>query len=440
MPQESRSIEPSSADNRAQAALAMLHTGHGNAMEAANALVRDHPSFAAGHCVRLALLVMATREDAMGELAQALRAAQAAPAPDERSRRHFDAAAAWLARDLRGALDTYGAIVTDHPDDSLALRVAHFGDLQWGRTECLRDRVAAVLPHWNEDMPGYGHVLSMYAFGLAETGDVALAEQVGRSALACTRGNAAAIHAVAHAFEMQGRATEGIAWLEQTAAEWTGSSYSTHLWWHLALFKLDIGDVGAALSILDSRIRARPGSDAATLVDASSLLWRLQLFGVDSPGRWQTVADAWTSQALAGLRPFNDTHAMLAFVAARRRRSAESLMKELRECAARSRDLDEAVYQAALPVCEALICFGRGDYRGAGDRLLKHRRLTMRCGGSHPQCDLLHLTLIESALRSGQADLSMQLSRRRVDLRPHSRLNAWLLERARGATRPLLAA
>jgi hypothetical protein len=289
-------------------------------------------------------------------------------------------------------------------------------------------------------MPGYGHVLGMYAFGLAEAGDLALAEQVGRYALACTRDNAGAIHAVAHAFEMQGRATEGIAWLEQTAAEWAMSAYATHLWWHLALFRLDIGDVGAALSILDWRIRAHTGSDAATLVDASSLLWRLQLCGVGLAGRWQTVADAWTARPLDGLRPFNDTHAMLAFVGARRPGSAAALMDELRVCAARSRDLDGVVYQAALPVCEALIRFGRCDYSGAADQLLRHRRLTRRCGGSRAQCDLLHLTLLESALRSGQADLSRELSRERLRLRPHSRMNSWLLERVRGPARPLLAA
>jgi tetratricopeptide (TPR) repeat protein len=357
---------------------------------------------------------------------------------DARARRHFDAAAAWLARDLRGALDAYGAIVADHPDDTLALRVAQFGDLQWGRS--LRSRVAAVLPHWNPDLPGYGHVLGMYAFGLAETGDAVRAEQVGRTALACTPGNAAAIHAVAHAFEMQGRAADGIAWLEQTATQWTASSYAIHLWWHRALFHLDLGDVGMALSILDWRIRANPDADAATLVDASSLLWRLQLLGIDTAGRWQTVADAWTARPLDGLRPFNDTHAMLAFVGAHRPGSAATLMTQLRASATRTRDLGRAVYQAALPVCAALIRFGRGDYSGAADRLLRHRRLTERCGGSHAQCDLLHLTLLESALRSGQADLSRELSRERVHLRPHSRLNAQLVTRARGVAQSLLAA
>ena len=44
----------------------------------------------------------------------------------------------------------------------------------------LRDRVARVLPHWNRDVPGYGFIEGMYAFGLEEAGDYA----AGRSSAA----------------------------------------------------------------------------------------------------------------------------------------------------------------------------------------------------------------------------------------------------------------
>lgn len=431
-----RMLQASSAEDRFQAALAMLHTGQGNPMAAADALLKDHPGFAPAHCLRLALLVMTAREDALADLARAVGDARATQeGTDEQSRRHVEAAAAWLAGDLHRALEAYGSIVADHPTDTLALRVAHFGDLQWGRTEHLRDRVAAVLPHWAPDMPGYGHVLGMHAFGLAEAGDLVLAEQVGRSALAFTPDHAGAIHAVAHALEMQGRAADGIGWLEQTAAQWDGSSYATHLWWYLALFYLDLGNTGAALSILDWRMRADRGSAAATLVDATSLLWRLELCGVAPGRRWETVARAWRARPLDGLRPFNDTHAVLAFVGARRLPDAVGLIKDLRACAARCRDLETVVYQAALPVCDAFIRFGRGDYRGATSRLLRHRRLASRCGGSRAQCDLLHLTLLEAAMRSGREDLAGELAVERTHLRPHSRMNAWLLQRVEGAAR-----
>ena len=421
------------------AALTMLHTGQGEPMAIIEQALLADPGFVSGHCLRAALLVMTSRDDARPELARTLDAAHAAiDRADERERRHLEAAGAWLKNDLRRALQLYGEIVADYPHDTLALRVAHFGDLQWGRTERLRDRVAGVLPHWHEGMEGYTHVLGMYAFGLAEAGDYELAEQVGRRALELDRGNAGAIHAVAHVLEMQGRVEEGIAWLHATARNWTrNAGYAPHLWWHLALYHLDLSDTKAALRIYDRQLHGGVGPSTSALVDASALLWRLQLRGVDVAARWRAVAAGWTQRHVDGLRPFNDTHAMLAFVAAERRSSAKGLMDALRSSAARSPDLHEIIHGAALPVCEALMAFGARDYEAAAATLHELRHLTKRCGGSRAQCDLLHLTLLESALRSGHTSMAGSLVAERIASRPHSVFNRHLMARVGSAAPPI---
>jgi tetratricopeptide (TPR) repeat protein len=417
-------------------ALAMLHTGQGAPMVTMEQALRADPGFVSGHCLRAALLVMTCRDDARLELGRSLDAAQVyIHRADERERRHLEAASAWLEYDLKRALQLYGEIVADYPHDTLALRVAHFGDLQWSRTERLRDRVAAVLPHWHDGMEGYTHVLGMYAFGLAEAGDYELAERVGRRALELDRDNAGAIHAVAHVLEMQGRVEEGIAWLHATAPNWTRSAgYAPHLWWHLALFHLDLSNTNAALRIHDRQLHvgAKPASSA--LVDASALLWRLQLRGVDVAARWRPVADGWAQRQVDGLRPFNDTHAMLAFVAAERRTSAEGLIDALRTSAARTPDLHEIIHGAALPVCTALVAFGERDYETATATLHDLRYLAKRCGGSQAQCDLVHLTLLESALRCGHTPMARSLVAERIESRPHSIFNRHLLARVGGAS------
>jgi hypothetical protein len=418
------------------AALAMLHTGQGAPMITIEKALRADPGFVSGHCLRAALLVMTCRDDARLELARTLDTAQAhIHRADERGRRHLEAASAWLDYDLKRALQLYGDIVADHPHDTLALRVAHFGDLQWSRTERLRDRVAGVLPHWHEGMEGYTHVLGMYAFGLAEAGDYELAERMGRRALELDRDNACAIHAVAHVLEMQGRVEEGIAWLHATAPNWTRSAgYAPHLWWHLALFHLDLSDTNAALRIHDRELHVGAGSATPTLVDASALLWRLQLRGVDVAARWRPVADGWAQRQVDGLRPFNDTHAMLAYVAAERRSSAEELIDALRTSAARTPDLHEIIHGAALPVCTALRAFGDCDYEAATATLHDLRRLAKRCGGSQAQCDLVHLTLLESALRSGHTPMARSLVAERIESRPRSAFNRHLIARVGGVS------
>jgi len=423
-------------DSAYKSALAMIHTGRGDAMATIEQALRADPHFVSGHCLRAALLVMACRDDARRELACTLEAAQASiHRADERERRHLAAAAAWLENDLKRALNLYGEILADYPHDTLALRVAHFGDLQWSRTERLRDRVAAVLPHWHEGIEGYAHVLAMYAFGLAEAGDYELAEETGRRALELDHDNAGAIHAIAHVMEMQGRAEEGIAWLRATAPDWTRSSgYAPHLWWHLALYHLDLADTDAALRILDHRLGGGFGADTSALVDASALLWRLDLRGVNVATRWRPVAEAWAQRQAGGLRPFSDTHAMLAFVAVDQRSSAKELINDLLTSSRRSPDLYEIIYGAALPVCSALMAFGERDYEAATTALHALRHLARRCGGSQAQCDLLHLTLLESALRSGHAPMAQSLVAERIASRPHSVFNRHLMTRVAGET------
>jgi hypothetical protein len=62
------------------------------------------------------------------------------------------------------------------------------------------------------------------------------------------------------------------------------------------------------------------------LVDATAMLWRLQLLGVEVGARWRAVADLWTPHAGVGLYAFNDAHAMLAFVSAGYRAQAETVL------------------------------------------------------------------------------------------------------------------
>ena len=58
-------------------------------------------------------------------------------------------------------------------------------------------------------------------------------------------------------------------------------------------------------------------ADDATLdrVDAASLLWRLELEGIDVGDRWAPVADKWMAHVDDHVLAFNDLHC--AFAAAR---------------------------------------------------------------------------------------------------------------------------
>src|SRR5262249_52150294 len=150
------------------------------------------------------------------------------------------AALAWLDGKPALALERYGAIVIDWPRDILALFVAHSLDFRLGRRRMLRDRVAQMLPEWRATAPNYASLLAMYAFGLEENGQYRRAELMARRALDLDPGHLGAIHVVAHVMEMQGRASEGLAFLAAIESAWAeGSGFSVHLAWHRALFHFD---------------------------------------------------------------------------------------------------------------------------------------------------------------------------------------------------------
>jgi hypothetical protein len=165
------------------------------------------------------------------------------------------------------------------------------------------------------------------------------------------------------------------------------------------------------------------------LADASALLWRLQLRNVDVGGRWQALADHWEKQTVAGERPFYVVHAMMAFSAARRGAAAARLFKVLRAAnpAADSGPLPEEAL--ALPFCEALLAFVRGDFSASVDCLKRVRGFAHRCGGSLAQCDLIHLTLTESALRARRGRLARALVAERAFRKPASWFNRMLQRR-----------
>jgi hypothetical protein len=54
-----------------------------------------------------------------------------------------------------------------------------------------------------------------------------------------------------------------------------------------------------------------------------------------------------------------------------------------------------------------------------------------RCGGSLAQCDIIHLTFTEAALRAHKPRLAGALVAERAAQKPTSRLNARLLARLR---------
>ncbi|MGW7486575.1 tetratricopeptide repeat protein [Streptomyces sp. NPDC054786] len=339
-----------------------------------------------------------------------------------RERMHVAAATAWLDGDLHGAGRTLGDLTVAFPRDVLALFAGHQRDFLTGDAQRLRDRVGGALDVWDEDDPHHGPLLGMYAFGLEESGHYERAEEVGLAALAQHPGDVWGIHGVVHTYEMRGRFTDGIRFLDARTDDWAqGSLLTVHNWWHYALYTLELGDTARVLEIYDSALHHDASAGVAMeLLDAAALLWRLYLAQDEQSARWARLADAWESRQDGPHYAFNDAHAVMAYVGAGRFAQARRLVQDRENwVAAESGGSNRAMTaEVGLPVCRALIAYGQQEYGRAVDQLLPVRHRLNTFGGSHAQRDAIQRTLVEASLRAGRADLARTLLSERIHLRP----------------------
>jgi tetratricopeptide (TPR) repeat protein len=385
------------------------------------ALGRD-PDFALGGIAIAALFMIGGFRGDHPEVVSALRAAEAAIGHgSERERRHLASANAWARGETSQAIAGWEAILADHPTDALALRLAQDAYFFFGQSAAIRDCAARALPAWDHDNPLTSFILGLYAFGLEETGDLKRAEDFGREALTHNRHDAWATHAVAHVMETANRHEEGVAFLKSTRGDWAHAHFMAHHnGWHLALFLIEQGRFDEILADYD-RFTAHKLADDATLdrIDAASLLWRLELAGVDVGDRWSPVANQWMAHVDDHLLAFNDLHC--AFAAARSpdpdhaARLSRSLDDYERDGSGDNRKVTSEIGRRLI---DGVLAFGGGDYRAAVDAILPVRGEAVRIGGSHAQRDIVYLTLIAAAERSHQWSLARAILAERCAVRP----------------------
>jgi uncharacterized protein (DUF1810 family) len=414
--------QSSEARDRFDGAAELIRLYRGDPIAALDSALGADPDFCLAWAVRAAAIGTATDKALLGEAERSLRAGAAClEGASDRERDHLRAAKDWCEGRFLDAVSRWGRIAQDHPRDILALQFAHVGDFFLGQQSELRDRPLQALRAWKSGETAQGAILGMAAFGLQENGDYARAEAIGREGYAADIRDGWAVHAVTHVFEMQGRSTEGAAFLESTSDGWAPESgFAYHNWWHLALFALDREDYGRALALFDEKIRPQQGDVIMEMLDASALLWRLKLLDVDVGDRFATLANSWERAMTDGYYAFNDIHALLAMLGAGRGREAECIVAALRERAEEPSYNGGVTREVALPLAQALMAFDGERYDEAADGLNRVRGRAQRFGGSHAQRDLINLTLFEAAMRAGRGEQARALAAERIMHKPES--------------------
>ncbi len=341
-----------------------------------------------------------------------------------RERLHADAMKAWTKGLTDRALELWESILLSHPQDILALRLAHHGYFYRGDSQNLRDVVTRVQHAWDDQVPGYGYVEGMHAFGLEETHDYAQAISKGHSAVVLNPKNPWAIHAVAHVHEMTDAQNDGVAWLEEMAPNFSdANNFRYHVWWHQALMHLDLGQYDKTLELYDQTIWDPESDEYLDLCNDAALLMRLELHGIDVSDRWQNLAEKCRDRKADCILTFIDAHFALV-LASVDDVCANSALEAQQEYAQTNTHEDNARVAGEVGVflARGLIAYRRGHYEVAVKTLLPIRYALPRIGGSHAQRDLFSMILLDAALRGGQTELARSLAAERRWLQP---ANSW---------------
>jgi tetratricopeptide (TPR) repeat protein len=332
-----------------------------------------------------------------------------------------NAAAGWFSQ----AVACLERILDTHPRDSLAAKLSHAFNFMLGESRAMLASIERVVARAGLDHPHLGYLLGCLAFALEENGAFRDAEKLGRRALERAPRDAWGLHAVIHVHEMTGRSAQGAEFLTAHAPSFEGcNNFGYHLFWHLALFRLELGDLDGALRVYDERVRSEKTDDFRDVANAASLLGRLELAGAHVGSRWEELGAIGERRLHDRSLVFASLHYALALIGAGRHDSARKLAAGLGGLCAAQGDQEYVAREIGAPAADALIAYSERRYGDAARTLLALRPRLRRIGGSNAQRDFFDQVLIEACIREGLSQQAAILLTERMVVRGKNRFAA----------------
>jgi tetratricopeptide (TPR) repeat protein len=324
------------------------------------------------------------------------RARAAAGGATARERGHVEAMARLIAGRPDEAERAMREHLAGHPRDLAVVQRLYFIWFWQGRFPEMLELTRALVRHY----PGNSFMLGLHAFALEEAQRMPEALAAAEVAVARNPRDAWSVHALAHTVYEMGAARAGIGLLPPAIHPCTHLGwFRNHLLWHLALMHFACGDYARASRMSRAAFERRPSAVAGNLHDSISLLWRLELTGVEVGARWRPFAAIAHERLNRQGLLFHAAHLAMALAGAGEWAIAERQMGMLRERVAKDRT--GLVGEVLIPLIEGLHAFAARDYGKVVERIEPLRPRIVELGGSRAQRDVFHDTVLEACLRGG---------------------------------------
>ena len=377
------------------------------------------PRFALGLAARGIMLLTLAR----GEFTAAARAsladarASAAERPiTAREQSYIDGLALWLDGRPTAAADRIESALIDAPQDALAFKFGHAIRFMAGDRPGMLSAAERHAPAFGRANPLAGYVMGCQAFAFEEAGRYGEAADLGRRAIQLAPRDAWGRHAVAHTMEMTGRSAEGAEFLGTATDSWAHcNNFGSHMFWHLALFLMELGRIDEVFALYDTAIRANRTDDFRDIANGASLLMRLELLGHSVGDRWAEMGEIAARRIADRQLVFADLHYLLALLRSGKGDQSRSLIATLVG--------DPATYDAHVAAmvgreaAEGLLAFEDGDNLSASRHLGAARDGILAVGGSNAQRDLFEQVYVESLVRAGRYDEAERVLSQRLAAR-----------------------
>lgn len=321
----------------------------------------------------------------------------------------IEIAATWASGDVPETMRLSDAHCDQFPSDLTIIKLAQYLYFNVGDAPAMLRAGLKAMP---SDAP---YVHGMIAFGYEQCHQLEQAEASARHAIEIEPTDAWAHHAIAHVMLTQGRVVEGAAFMEEMAPRWDGlnSFMYSHNWWHLALFYISMGQHDEVRAAYDTHVWGLEKDFAQDQIGAASLLARMELAGINVGDRWGDVADHIALRGADTTLPFLTMQYLYA-LGRSNNPMADTLISAIKQKAS-APSFEQGVWQdVALPACEGLLAYTRGDFETAVRELGHALPRMAEIGGSHAQRDLfeqVHLDALMKTERLAQAQQVLEMRR-----------------------------
>lgn len=345
------------------------------------------------------------------------RARKLAPASTPREQAIIAAAGHWCASERHIAARILEEVLDDHPGDIITAKWAQALHFDTGSPAGILRAPLKVARACDDNAYLHG----MLAFGYEECHLLDKAEASVNRAVELRRSEPWAHHAMAHISEARNTLDRGLEFMIGVSDTWQGltSFMTTHNWWHVCLFLVDLGRADEALGHYDRVIWAMNQNCVQDQINAVSLLYRLERIGVDVGDRWRDVAQKCVLNAQSQVSVFLDLQFLYALARADHPETGAMMQRMMHRAETATEDERDAWVNVARPVAPGIVALARGDARTAVRQITLARPWLQSIGGSHAQRELVTLFYIDALRGAGDWEKVHLILAQRRRARPH---------------------